>query len=85
MVNALGVGADDLATDLADNVEDAVIVVQGVFEVLRRIVEFVLVREVSLLELDDSLHEGMPEVILELGSLAIIVGHWVLSYLLFFL
>ena len=56
MVHTLGIGADDFAAYLANDVKHTVVVVHSILKVLRCIVVLVFVCVVALFELDDALH-----------------------------
>ena len=66
VVDTLGIGGDYIAANLAGNLQHAAVVVHRVFEILRRIVVEVFLRETALLQLHDLAHQRMLEVELQI-------------------
>ena len=66
VVHAFGVGGDHLAADLAGDLQHAAVVVHRVFEILRRIVVEVFLRETALFQFHDLAHQRMLEVELQI-------------------
>ena len=83
VIHILCVLGDDVAADLTDDIEHAVIAVHSVLEILWCVVEFVRIGEVSLLELHNLLHHRMIEVKFQSLVICIEISH--LVYLEFFL
>ncbi len=78
-VDTLRVGFDDVGSHVARDVEQALVVLDGVGVVDRSVGELVLVSVASLLQLHDALHQGVMEVEFDLRMITIIVCH---SYVL---
>ncbi len=64
VVDLLGIGRDDLAADLAHDVEHAAVRVQSILRILRSVVVDGGIGEVALFELDDLAHQRMRKMIL---------------------
>ena len=80
-VYVLTVGFDNVCCDVACYLEHVLVVLDGVVVVNWRVLILVLVFEVALLELDNTLHLRMIEIEVELRMICIIISHFV--YLLF--
>ena len=89
MIYGLGVLGYDVAADVADDFEHAVVVVHSVLKVEGSVVIQVGIRVVALFELDNLAHQGVIEVMLEVGIVSEEISHYgVISldaYLEFFL
>ena len=76
MVYVLGVGGDDVAANLAYDLQHAVVRVLGVGIVEGSIVKFVGVGIIALFEGDNLLHQRMGQVMPEVGIVCIEISHW---------
>ena len=81
-VHALGVGRDYVCSHISGDLEELVVVGNGIFEIDRCIFKLFRLGVVALLELDYPLHKGMMQVELEFRMIAIIVCHKLLVVLL---
>ena len=75
VVNIFGVVGDSCAANLAYDFENLVVGVHGILEVKRCIVVFFCVSEVAFFERNDFLHQGMSQVMLQIGIVCIKVSH----------
>ena len=66
VVHALGIRSNDLAADLARDLQHAAVGVHSVFEILRREIVEVLFGETALFQLHDLAHHRMPKVELQI-------------------
>ena len=66
VVHALGIRSNDLAADLARDLQHAAVGVHSVFEILRREIVEVLFGETALFQLHDLAHHRMLEVELQI-------------------
>lgn len=75
VVDALGVGSDGVAANFADDFEYLLIVVHSIPEVLGSIVEFFGFGVVPFLQGHDFLHQGMMQMVAQIGIVCIEVSH----------
>ena len=64
LVDAFRVRLDDIARNIVGNIEQTLVVFDGIIVVYRCIVELILLCIVSLFELNDPLHERTVQIIL---------------------
>ena len=81
MVDILCVLGDYVAADLAHHFENLVVAVLCVGIVLRRVVEFIGVGEVALLESYDLLHHRVREIVLQRLVVCIEISHYFVFFL----
>ena len=77
-VHVLRVRLDDVGGDVTGDFEHSLIVLDSVLEVHGRILIFVLVGEVALLQLNDALHFRMIKIEIVFRMVGIIVSHYLL-------
>ncbi len=75
VVYILGIGGDDVAADFAYDVEHSLIVVHGILKVEGRVVIFLGIGIVTLLERNNLLHQRMGQMMLEVGIVCIEISH----------
>ena len=65
VINAFGIGSDDVATYFTYNFQHFVVAVHCIFKIYRSVVEVIFICIVALFQLNDSLHQRMAQVMLE--------------------
>ena len=75
LVHALRVGLDHVACHISGDIENTLVVLDGVLIVDRRIIKLVFVYVAALLELNDTSHQRIVQVELNLWMFCIIVCH----------
>ena len=74
-VNALRVWLDDIGSHVAGDVENLLVVLDGIAQVNGSIVIFFRISETFFLQLNDTSHQGVVQVEPDLRMIAIIVCH----------
>ena len=74
-VHRFGVGREHVRSQVSHYLKHALVVLYAVLEVLRGIVEFILVLVEMLAQFHDPLHQGMTEVEFQFGMVGIVVCH----------
>ena len=64
-VDALGVGLNDIGGHVGRDVKDALVVLNGVLIVDRRVIELVLVGIAALLQFNNPLHKRVVEIVFD--------------------
>ena len=77
-VNVLRIRLDDVGGDVASNLKHTLVVLDSVLEVYGRILKFVFVGEVALLEFHNTLHFRMIKIEIVFRMVGIIVSHYLL-------
>ena len=80
-VDILRVRLDDVGSDVAGNLKHTLIVLDSVLEINGRILKFIFVGVVALLEFNDALHFRVIKIEIVLRMVCIIVSHYFLKNL----
>ena len=75
-VDILRVRLDDVGSDVAGNLKHTLIVLDSVLEIDGRILKFIFVGVVALLEFNDALHFRVIKIEIVLRMVCIIVSHF---------
>ena len=75
-VDILRVGFDDVGCHIAGNIQQSLVVLNGILVVDRCIFELVFLYVIAFLQVHNTLHERMVQVELYLRMVCIIIGHF---------
>ena len=74
-VDILRVGFDDVGCHIAGNIQQSLVVLNGILVVDRCIFELVFLYVIALLQVHNTLHEGVIEMKFNLRVITIVISH----------
>ena len=75
-IDSFGIGCNDVSADVARELADAIVGIEGILKVLGSIVVGILVGKVALLEFNDALHQRIIlKLELQFGMISIEICH----------